>query len=187
MLSAFSSLINQALETDEEAQNRLRKMGARLIRIEIRPLPDMGWSIADGQLTWVEPPEHPDLTLRGHLAAFVRYILTDRADDGIEIEGESEFAQELRNFLTQLDIDWVELLARHAGDLPAQFLARTWSETARTAQGFADAVERNARDYLHEESELLPEAEALEQFLRKVDDLRDDVERMELRFNRLSR
>ena len=184
MFSSLSALIDQALRTDAEAQGRLRAMGQRTIRLELFPLPALGLRIDSGKLI-VEPPEEQvDLAIGGHLAAFVRYMFSDRAD-GIRLEGEGEIAQDLRDFLTALDVDWEELLSRAVGDVPARLMMRSLEECRQVARNFSAAAESNTRDYLHEESGLLPRASELDRFVREVDRLRDDLERLELRLDRL--
>ena len=184
MYATLSALIQKALSTDAEAQERLQAMDACTVRLELEPLPAMGWSIRDGRLTVEEPSAHPDLSVRGHAAAFARYALGGRTD-GIHLEGKAEAAQQLRALLAQLDIDWEALLAERVGGTPARLLARTGAEFAQTARRIAKAAEANAQDYLHEESGLLPRAEELERFVRDVDRLRDDADRLELRLDRL--
>ena len=184
MSASLSALIDQALRTDEESQKRLQAMGRRTIRLELLPLPPIGLHIDDGKLTLGSPGEEADLVVRGHLAAFVRYVLSDRADE-IHLEGKGEIAQDLRDFLAALDIDWEELLSRAVGDVPARLMMRTLEECRQVARNFNAAAEGNARDYLHEESELLPRASELDRFVREVDRLRDDLERLELRLDRI--
>ena len=184
MYAALSALIQNALRTDAEAQARLQAMDACAVRLELDPLPAMGWSIRDGRLSVEAPSTHPDLSVRGHAAAFVRYALNGRTD-GIRIEGKAEAAQQLRDFMARLDIDWEALLAERVGGTPARLLARTGAEFAQTARRLAKAAEANAQDYLHQESGLLPRAEELERFVRDIDRLRDDADRLELRLDRL--
>ena len=184
MFASLSALIDQALRTDAEAQKRLQAMGSRTIRLELLPLPAVGLRIGDGRLAVESPEERADLVVRGHLAAFVRYVLAGRAD-GIRLEGEGEIAQDFRDFLGTLDIDWEELLSRAVGDVPARMMMRTLEECRQVARNFGAAAESNTRDYLHEESGLLPSASELGRFVREVDRLRDDLERLELRLARI--
>ena len=184
MFASLSALIDPALRTDEESRRRLQAMGRRTIRLELPPLPLVGLRIDDGKLILESPGEEADLVVRGHLAAFVRYVISGRAD-GIHLEGEGEIAQDLRDFLAALDIDWEELLSRVVGDVPARLMMRTLEECRQVARNFGGATESNARDYLHEESGLLPSASELDRFVREVDRLRDDLERFEARIERI--
>ena len=184
MLASLSALVDKALRTDVEAQRRLQTMGQRTIRLELLPLPAVGLRIDHGKLTVESPAGDEDLIVRGHLAAFVRYVFSGRADD-LHLEGEGEIAQDLRDFLSALDIDWEELLSRAVGDTPARLMMRTLEECRQVARNFTAAAESNTRDYLHEESGLLPRASELDRFVREVDRLRDDLERLELRLDRI--
>ena len=184
MYAPLSSLINQALRTDADAQERLRAMGRCTIRLDLAPVPAVGLHIENGSLMVEAPQEHVDLAVRGHPAAFVRYVLCNQASD-IHLEGNGEVAQGLRDFLATLDIDWEELLARVIGDTPARVMMRSLAEVAQAAQRFGAATQSNGRDYLHEESGLLPNASEIDQFMREVDRLRDDLARLEQRFDRL--
>ena len=64
-------------------------------------------------------------------------------------------------------------------------MMRTLEECRQMARSFGAATESNARDYLQEESGLLPGAGELDRFVREVDRLRDDLERLELRLDRI--
>ena len=184
MLASLSTLVDQALSADAESRRRLRAMGRRAIRLELLPLPAFGLRMDDGRLIVESSRERSDLVISGHLMAFVRYALSGRPD-GIRLEGESEVAQDFRDFLLALDVDWEELLSRAVGDVPARLMARTLGECRRAARNLSAAAEDNARDYLHEESGLLPSASDLDRFVREVDRLRDDLERLELRLDRV--
>ena len=52
--------------------------------------------------------------------------------------------------------------------------------------GARETIHENIREYLQEESGTLPSRYEVERFTRKVDALRDDVERLEARLNRLA-
>ena len=185
MFTSLSALIDQALRTDAASQQRLQAMGRKEIRLELSPLPGIGLCVDEGKLALGSPAESADLSVRGHLAAFVRYVINGRAD-GIHLEGEGELAQDFRDFLSGLDIDWEELLSRAIGDIPARLLMRTLAEAARSARALGAAAGSNTRDYLHEESDLLPQADELDRFVREVDRLRDDVARLEQRLDRFA-
>ena len=185
MFNSLSALIEQALQTDAASRQRVQAMGHKEIRLELAPLPAIGLHVDAGKLTVGSPAELTDLMVRGHLVAFVRHVINGRAD-GIQLEGEGELAQDLRDFLSGLDIDWEELLARAIGDIPARLLMRTLAEAARSARTLGAAVGHNTRDYLHEESDLLPQPDELDRFVREVDRLRDDAARFEQRLDRLA-
>ena len=181
----LNSRFNDILQADPKAQERLESIGEQTVRIELEPFPAFGLYIQKGELTFGTVPEEPSLTIAAHVAAFMRYGMTGQRDE-IQLLGEVEVAQDLRNFFLELAIDWEELLSHVVGDTPARVIGRTLTEATQTAQTLGKAVVGNLRDYLHEESRVMPHQEEIDAFVRDVDNLRDDLERLEVRLNKVS-
>jgi ubiquinone biosynthesis protein UbiJ len=104
----------------------------------------------------------------------------------VEIRGDAELAQKFRELVLLLRPDLEEELSLVVSDVPAHQIGRF----ARMALGWthkaATTTVENIAEYLgHERQHLVPRNEG-EQFLRGVDTLRDDVERLEARISLLS-
>ena len=106
---------------------------------------------------------------------------------GVEIRGDAAIAERFRELGMLLRPDLEELLARAVGDVPAHQighftrLALAWSAAA------AKTTLTNIAEYLaHERRDLVPRNEG-EQFLRGVDALREDVDRLQARLDLLMR
>ena len=180
----FSELLTRVLHSDERARDRLAALGPCRVRLAIEPFASVGLDVRDGEVRIVSAPAQADLEVRATAGAFARYALTGRPAD-IHFSGDAERAQELRDLLGVLDIDWEGLAAEVVGDTAARALGRTARAAARGARTVARAAEDNARDYLYEESGLLATHEEVARFVRDVDCLRDDAERLEARLRRL--
>jgi ubiquinone biosynthesis protein UbiJ len=105
----------------------------------------------------------------------------------VRIDGDAELAQKFRELALLLRPDLEEELSLVVGDVPAHQLGRF----ARAAFGWtrkaASTTVRNAAEYLgHERRDLVPRSEA-DQFLRGVDTLREDVDRLAARIDLLTR
>jgi ubiquinone biosynthesis accessory factor UbiJ len=105
----------------------------------------------------------------------------------VRIDGDAELAQKFRELALLLRPDLEEELSLVVGDVPAHQLGRF----ARAAFGWtrkaASTTVRNAAEYLgHERRDLVPRSEA-EQYLRGVDTLREDVDRLAARIDLLTR
>jgi ubiquinone biosynthesis protein UbiJ len=105
----------------------------------------------------------------------------------VRIDGDAELAQKFRELALLLRPDLEEELSLVVGDVPAHQLGRF----ARAAFGWtrkaASTTVRNAAEYLgHERRDLVPRSEA-DQFLRGVDTLREDVDRLAARIDLLIR
>jgi ubiquinone biosynthesis protein UbiJ len=102
------------------------------------------------------------------------------------ISGDGEIAGRFRELLALLKPDPEEELALVLGDVPAHQLARLARLAAAWSGRAADSAWRNTADYLaHERADLVPRHEG-EQFLRGVDALREDIDRLSARIELLA-
>ena len=104
----------------------------------------------------------------------------------VEIRGDAELAQKFRELVLLLRPDLEEELSGFIGDVPAHGvgrfarMARDWTHRA------ARTTAENLAEYLgHERQHLIPRNEG-DQFLRGVDVVRDDVDRLEARIDLLA-
>ncbi|MFO8025786.1 SCP2 domain-containing protein [Thiohalophilus sp.] len=99
----------------------------------------------------------------------------------VTIRGDVETGQAFKRLLDHLDIDWEEQLSRYLGDVAAHKLGdlfrslQGWSQQARHILG------RNLAEFLQQESRQLATREVVTEFVREVDLLRDDSERLQQR------
>ncbi|HXY95545.1 MAG TPA: SCP2 sterol-binding domain-containing protein [Steroidobacteraceae bacterium] len=102
------------------------------------------------------------------------------------MSGDAEIAGRFRELLTLLRPDPEEELSLVLGDVPAHQLARLARGALAWGAGAADTAWRSTADYLaHERADLVPRHEG-EQFLRGVDALREDLDRLAARIELLS-
>ena len=191
-IAALEVLLNQLIRLDPEARAHLAPLHGRVIRLELVGLGQCLCLVPDpsGIQLFHELEGEPDCVLRGTPLDLARMRTSRESADqlfsgAVEIEGDSGLAHQFGDFLASLDVDWEEQLSRltgdviahQAGNLARDFLA--WGSGARRTFG------RNLQEYLQEELRLLPSRHEIEPFLREVDHLRDDIERLSLRIDKL--
>ncbi|QYZ66013.1 MAG: sterol-binding protein [Gammaproteobacteria bacterium (ex Lamellibrachia satsuma)] len=190
--ATLEQLINQAIRLDPEAPARLEPMFGRVIRLDL-----LGFGLSlylipePGGIQLLSDFEgEPDCALRGtplDLAAMRgnRKSADQLFSGAVEIEGDSALAHRFGDFLSALDIDWEEQFSHLTGDL----IAHEVGNAARSLFGWGKKLRRtsgqNLQEYLQEELRLLPSRYEIEPFLAGVDTLRDDVERLAARLQRL--
>ncbi|RDH83433.1 MAG: sterol-binding protein [endosymbiont of Seepiophila jonesi] len=190
--ATLEQLINQAIRLDPEAPARLEPMFGRVIRLDL-----LGFGLSlylipePGGIQLLSNFEgESDCALRGtplDLAAMRgnRKSADQLFSGAVEIEGDSALAHRFGDFLSALDIDWEEQLSHLTGDL----IAHEVGNAARSLFGWGKKLRRtsgqNLQEYLQEELRLLPSRYEIEPFLAGVDTLRDDVERLAARLQRL--
>ena len=105
----------------------------------------------------------------------------------VEIRGDAEIAQKFQELLRLLSPDAEEELSLLVGDVPAHRIGRLARGALDWTLRAAATLLRDVGEYAsHETRDLVPRQEG-EQFLRAVDTLREDVDRIEARLTLLER
>jgi ubiquinone biosynthesis accessory factor UbiJ len=105
----------------------------------------------------------------------------------VRIEGDTEVAQKFRELGALLRPDLEEEVALIVGDVPAHQLGRLARLGGAFAARAVDTTLTNLAEYLgHERADLVSRQEG-EQFLRGVDVLREDLDRLQARLELLAR
>lgn len=193
MLAAVAEdLGNRFLRLDPDTLKRLGDLHGRVFCLEF----------ADGaHRFYLQPSEGGlrildtwdgavDATLRGRPLSFAKLALgaTDPAQffaREVTVAGDVELGRRLAHILAALDIDWEERAAGVVGDVAAHKLgnlARGFSGWARQA---ADTLARDFAEYMQEENRTLAPRAVVDAFLRDVDGLRADADRLAARIERL--
>ena len=147
--------------------------------------------VSGARLEIVEQPGiAPDLVIEGGVfdlamlgvAASPESVMRDRR---ITMSGDVELAHAMKTLLQAFDPDWEEALSQIVGDFLARKTGvgvrslRDWLATARTS------VTDTVGEILTEEKRLLPTRLRYQQHQVEVEHLRDDVERLSVRIDRL--
>jgi len=185
--------INAVLRNDPATLQRLGQLEGKIVVIQLTQ-PDMRFAIlpnADGLQLQSKMGLDADCTLTGSPADFLRLLSSpDKAEamfgHGISVSGSNSLATQLQQILSSSQFDWEGRLSTIVGDLPAHGLASFFSFKSDQYRTVGNSVLENLQEYLKEESDLLPAREQIEDFLHDVDQLRDDTDRLEARFQQLS-
>jgi ubiquinone biosynthesis accessory factor UbiJ len=193
LLGAIQSALNAALRLDPYTVQRLGSLAGKVVALELRGV-NLTLFLALQTDRIEVRGEHAgavDARLSGTPLAFARLSLSgDRAalhTGDVQISGDTELGQQLQDILAALDIDWEEHLSSFTGDVVAHQVGNAARASQRWAQQSSAALLQDAGEYLKYERELLPDRAQVETFMQQVDVLRDDVERLEARVQRLQK
>jgi ubiquinone biosynthesis accessory factor UbiJ len=191
LTASLEQLLNRGLPRSPRARALCAELAGRSLAVEIPGLARLRVTSNGVTLGIARGAAPADATLTGGLLALAALAGDDpqavvRRGD-VVISGDAQLAEQFRELGRLLRPDPEEELALLAGDVAAHRLGRV----ARTALGRARQAARtalvNLAEYLgHERGDLVPRREG-EQFLRGVDSLRDDVDRLEARLELLAR
>lgn len=190
-LGGLEVAFNRVLKTNPNLHAQCIALNGKTIALHINELgaPLFFAPNAQGmQITSNQPSETIDTQITADMFALMRLAFESDAIPAagqVRIEGDAETGQKFQRVLENLEFDWEEQLSKVTGDVIAHELGKglrglfAWGKTA--SQQFVD----NTVDYLQFESGDIVSGPELDEFTTAVDDLRDDVSRLEARVKRL--
>ena len=178
--------LNAALRLDPEWAECLAPLAGRTLLIEIEPSgAGVAAHVAADGIRLVEPDAPADVTVRGPLPALLEALRRGGLPSGLHVSGDLGVLQLARRQLARIDIDWEELLARLLGDVAGRQGARLVRAGTTYGAQAGSAIARDVAEYLTEEAGLVAASWPVERFCEEVDRLRDDVERLAARIEKL--
>ncbi|GAB6042868.1 ubiquinone biosynthesis accessory factor UbiJ [Endothiovibrio diazotrophicus] len=186
--AAIEIAFNRYLAMDPDAGRRLDGMAGRCVAIELSGLElTLYLLFASGGVRVLDRLDsEADTVLRGSPVDLIRLSREGVAGAGaVEIRGDVDLARRFETMLGEVEVDWEEQLSKVAGDVVAHQAARVVRGFLDWGRGASKSLERNVSEYLREESGISPRRDELDDFVRSVDETRNDVERLEARIERL--
>jgi ubiquinone biosynthesis accessory factor UbiJ len=191
LTNTIANLLNRGLPRSPRAQQLCAQLKGRSVAIEVGELPRLRVASNGTTLEVISGAQQADATIAGGPLALL--ALSGDAPEGlvqrgaVTIRGDAQLAQQFRELARLLRPDIEEDLSQVLGDVPAHHLGRLARLTAGWTRKAATTTLTNLAEYLgHERADLVPRNEG-EQFLRGVDGVREDLERLEARFEMLAR
>jgi ubiquinone biosynthesis protein UbiJ len=202
LTSTLENVLNRGLPRSPRAQQLCTELAGRKVAVAVTPM-DFG----DGTRVLVESTGHslklsltkaselasspPDATVTGGplsllaLSGSAPEAVLQRGD--VRIDGDAELAQKFRTLALLLRPDLEEELSLLVGDVPAHQIGRLARAVTGWTHKATTTTVQNVAEYLaHERRDLVSRNEA-DQFLRGVDSLREDVDRLAARIALLTR
>lgn len=132
-----------------------------------------------------------DVSVSGGLSGFLRLLRASDAEqvaalDALSVSGDVGRLQQLQKWMSSVDVDWEELLARRVGDVAAHQIGNFVRHANRQVRQVGGDMQDNVAEYLLYETRVVVSADELECWSRDVDRLRNDVERLQVRLNLLT-
>lgn len=186
--SPFAGALNHLLEAEPWARERLAPFAGQTLELRAPPLPALRFAIgADGRLA--ESPGEAEVSLAitfsaGALPALARgeeYFLR-----AVDVSGNARLANEVMFLFRHLRWDVEEDLAKLVGDAAAHRLVSLAKDVAALHLEGARRVAEGVMEYAIEERRLLVPRGALDRFAADSARLRDGLERLDKRIEKLA-
>ena len=177
--------VNHVLRGSPLALDRLRPHAGRTVAFHVGPFAMTLTVQTTGEVAAVEGAA-PDLEVR--ISPFLVPRLAageEAAFDAIEMNGDAALAADVAFLARHLRWDYEEDLAKVVGDIAAHRIAESARGLGRWGREATLRMAQGAAEHWTEESPLIASRVKVEDFAAEVSRLRDDVERLEKRIERL--
>lgn len=186
-------MINALVDLDPEARDLLATLAGKHVAVQIKGTGlHFPYRCSAGGHWHADPQEATDLIVRLSVSAISALLLGGPPADlagyralGIELEGDLAVARVLHDAWRKFQFDWEEPVSRVTGDAAARRLCNLGREMGRGAERARSALQRAASEQLQYQLALIPAKAEVEQFVREVDDLRAQADRLRERIRLL--
>jgi len=190
----LESVINHYLALDPEMLDKLAAFNGKVIKLEMTGLNKAFYLFPNDRGIQVKT-EHEgpvDTVLSGTPVSLFKMGLVSNAADlllkgEVEISGDTRLGHQFKNMFSQMDIDWSEPLANLLGDSFAYQLQQSGKRLGLWGKDTVKSVSMSVSEYLQEESRDVVTETELEIFNDAVDQLRDDVDRLQAKIKSLAK
>jgi ubiquinone biosynthesis protein UbiJ len=189
-LASAEAVLNRNIAASSQAAALTKRLEGTSLQVDVEGVARVRAACFAGRLALLAGDDSPaDAVICGSPPALLQMFKAGtpsaQTRSSVQIRGDAEIANLYRDLFAAARPDLEEELSRWVGDLPARHLSqlaksvRTWARRARRTAG------ENIAEYLQEEGRDLVTKTELEEFLRGVDGVRDDVDRIEARLKGL--
>lgn len=186
----IETVINRYLALDPELLDKLAQFDGKVIKLEMTGINKSFYMLPSerGMQVLTEHEGSADTVLRGTPVSLFKMGLVSNVANlllkgEIEISGDTRLGHQFKNVFSQMDIDWSEPLADIVGDGLAYQIQQSGNKFGRWGKTTARSVSTSVSEYLQEESRDVVTDTELNIFNEAVDQLRDDVDRLQARIN----
>lgn len=177
--------LNHLLRQNPWASAQLRPFSGKVIRISMQPFATTLAIANHGEFTPASGAV-PDAEIILTAGAAMRMLVEGGASSGMAaVQGDAELAAVVGKVLHHLQWDAEADLSKLIGDIPAHELTQAASRIRGKIGRQALSLAGMLSEFWQEEQPQIAKQHHLEQFSHEVDALRDDVERLAKRIERL--
>ena len=180
-------LLNHLVNQNDWAREQLQPYSGKTVLFHIPPVRMKLTILEDGGLAAAGEAAIISATVTLPLSAAMRLLAGDlNAETLATIDGDTELAMTLSKVLRNMQWEYEEDLSKVIGDVPAHQLAQFGRKAAAEVRKQTLNIADMFAEYWQEERPLIAKKRHVSQFMQEVEELRDEIERMEKRLDKLN-
>lgn len=185
-LSLIPPAINHLLAQEPWARDKLVVHKGKTACFDLSILRLAMTVMADGSVSAATESDTPQVTIRVKPEQLPLILQNrERAFSYVTVEGDADFANTISQVSQSLQWEAEEDLSKLFGDITATKMVAGAKAALQTAKSTQRALAENVAEYLLEEKPMLVRPQAVMDFGGDVAKLRDDVERLQKRLEKL--
>ena len=190
-LRPIASLLNRNISESTPARELCLKLSGTVVAVRVRNTALAAYFIVNDEALDVvtSAADEPDVVITGSIITLARMAGQSGEaairDGSLDLTGDAETARDFQQLLSFAKPDVEEELSGIVGDVTAHRLGEIARGVGRWGRDARSTMGANIREYLQEESRDAPSRYEVDTFSSNVSTLRDDVDRVEARLNRL--
>lgn len=190
-LRVLEEAINRYIDLSDDHREQLEKFDQKTVKLIIKPINYYFFFCFKDHRIHVEAEIEgaADTTISGTPLGFVKMGLLPANElrslfgHSVELTGDVELGQDIKQFFEAMDIDWEAHLARFSNDFIAQQVTQGLRQGKLWGQGLYRSLTHSISDFLQYDSQALPQRESVDTFCHQVDELGLRVDRLEARIH----
>lgn len=180
--STAAAAVNHLLRSAGWARAELQQHAGKTVCCDLFPFMVSLTVLDDGTVVPAAVEALPEATVRLTPGLMLRLAAHDEsAWHEVDVGGDTALAASIGRLARHLRWDFEEDLSRVFGDIAAHRMAGSARTLERWGRESADGIARSLAEYWTEERPLIAARRDVAEFNREVDELRDDVARLEKR------
>lgn len=190
LLRPVTALINRQIRAQTPARDLCAEVEDRVVAVRVKDTTlAMYVIVGPGEIFLTnEYSDEPDVIVTGSLLSLARLASPGGdapiRDGDVSLDGDAEIAQQFQKLLRLARPDIEEELSDVVGDVIAHSIGQFARGVRRWGSEAREVMRQNLREYVQEESRVVPTRYETDVFRNEVESLRDDVARFEVRLKR---
>ena len=177
-----AKLINHLLSQNDWMQTKLKPYSEMIVELEIDTLSIKFIVSSEGQLVVADPEVSSDTYIHMTIKGLIQ-LITQKKKNEITVKGNLDLANDFSKVIEELEWDMEEDLSRFVGDIPATEITKISKKVFKHTKTNIKNLAENFIEYWQEENKILSKNDDLEIFNANVDELSEDVDRVEAKIN----
>lgn len=190
VIKKLENYVNKILSKDEHTLHKLKKINNKVIvfkflntKIKLYVIP-----VINGLSISMTSKRKADVLINTTPSNFIKMLLSSRYNVSgtpvdMQVEGDISIAHDFEKIMRDLEIDIEDPMSNLLGDTLSYQIVRFTRRIGEVSLKSSEIMIKNLSEYLKFEVEMLPDELLVDEFLKEVDSIRNDVERVSQRID----